>query len=262
MFKFVNLYSGSTGNSSLIITDKTKVLVDAGESAKKICEGLDSLGYNIEDIDAIVLTHEHVDHSKALPILSRKYDIPVYANKETFNELENVMGKEIKNKKLYIPYKAFNIDDLDILPFNVSHDAANPCGFNFFNSSQKITVATDLGFVDQDVFDHMKNSSFILLESNYDSNTLKDSRYPYYLKRRISSSKGHLSNDQTSDVIYNLINFGLKKIELAHLSKENNFPELAYQTLLDKLIHEQVDLSDITVNVASNYLERKIIDIG
>ncbi len=261
MFKFINLYSGSTGNSSLVITDKAKILVDAGESAKKICEGLSSLGYNIEDINAILLTHEHVDHSKALPILSKKYDIPVYGNKETFNELENVMGKEIKNKKLYSPYKAFNILDTEILPFNISHDAANPCGFSIINSNKKITVATDLGLVNQDVFDHMKDSSFMLIESNYDVNTLKDSRYPYYLKRRISGPTGHLSNDQTGDVIFNLLSFGLKQIELAHLSKENNFPELAYQTVLDRLIHEQVDLTDLSINVASNSLERKIIDI-
>lgn len=262
MFKFCNLFSGSTGNSSLVITDNTKILIDAGESAKKIVDALFNFNISITDIDGIVVTHEHSDHTKAIPILSKRYNVPIYANVETFNAMESLYNKEIFNKNFFIPYKNFKIKDLDFFAFNVPHDAANPCAFNIFYKENKISVATDLGHINTDIMQYLKNSSFILLESNYDSNILKCSKYPYYLKERISGPLGHLSNETSGKVVSSLMHYGLNHVELAHLSKENNFPELAYKTVVDTLIENNYDENTIKIDIASNRFDRKMIDIA
>ncbi len=261
MIKFVNLYSGSSGNSSLLITDNSKILIDAGESSKKIIEGLKEFNLNITDIDAILLSHEHTDHAKALPVITKNYDIPVYSTEETFKAFEKSSGKEILNQKNFTIGKRFHINDVDINAFSIPHDAANPCGFNIFKDGVKLSVVTDLGHITKDVFDNIKDSKFLMIESNYDLNILRCSKYPYYLKQRISGPLGHLSNEDTGDLIVHLMNSGLEKVELAHLSKENNFPELAYKTVTEKLIESKIDMNKIHIDIASNKLDRKIIEI-
>lgn len=165
--------------------------------------------------------------------LSKKYDIPVYANKKTWNAISANDKDKISdsNKKSFNVMENFEIGDLKILPFSIPHDAIDPCGFNIYNGIEKLSIATDLGHIDSKVFRHLENSSSILLEANYDPNVLKMSSYPYVLKQRISGPNGHLANEITGKTICKLIDSGLKKALLVHLSKENNFPELAYETV-------------------------------
>ena len=189
MFKFCSLYSGSTGNSSLVQTENTKILIDAGESAKKLTEALNSINIEPTQINAILITHEHSDHIKGLGTFSKKYNIPVYANVDTWNAMNTQREKINSNNIKYFNYEKFNIGDLTILPFSIPHDAANPSGFSIYYKDKKISIATDIGHMTTEVVKNLTNSSFILLEANYDSNILKCSSYPYVLKKRISGPK-------------------------------------------------------------------------
>ena len=262
MFNFCSLYSGSSGNCSLVETDNTKILIDAGESAKKISSALSLYGIDLANVDAIVVTHEHIDHIKSLGTISQKYNIPVYANKETWEAMPTQSKKILDElKKFYIPDEVFEIKDLKFLPFQIPHDAANPCGFNIFNKKKKISIATDLGHITEDVFYSLEKSNFALIESNYDINTLKCSPYPYSLKQRISGPNGHLSNNAAGKLISGLMKSGLKQVTLGHLSKENNFPELAYQTVVEELMHNGSDENSIHINVARRDSPGKIISI-
>lgn len=262
MFKFCSLYSGSTGNSSLIQTNNTKILIDAGESAKKISEALNSINIEPTNIDAILITHEHSDHIKGVGTFSKKYNIPVYANAETWNSMYSQREKmEEKNIK-YFEFAKFNIGDLYILPFSIPHDAANPCGFNIFYKNKKISIATDIGHITTEIIDKLSNSSFILLEANYDSNVLKCSSYPYSLKQRISGPNGHLSNDVAGKTISYLAKHGLNTVMLGHLSKENNFPELAYKTVVEQLMENKIENSLFNLSVATRNCVSQIIDVS
>ena len=262
MFKFCSLYSGSTGNSLLVQSDQKKILIDAGESCKKIEEGLANINVDVNDIDAILVTHEHSDHIKGLGTLSKKHNIPVYANKGTWNSMTEQKNKiQAENVNIFKTNKKFQIGDLLITPFDIPHDATEPCGFNICHGNNKISIATDLGHITDDILYHLENSSFVLLESNYDSEILKCSSYPYSLKRRISGPQGHLSNELAGQIISHLMNSGLKSAMLGHLSKENNFPELAYKTVVEKIIENHLNESSIRINVANRYTQSPVVDI-
>lgn len=251
MLKCCSLYSGSTGNSFFVQTERTKILVDCGVTCKKLESALSSLGITLNEINGVFITHEHTDHTKSVGMLASKYNIPVYANIETWNalllanpKLSNVKENTFKNDEL------FEFRDLKILPFSTPHDAANPCGFNIFKDGKKISIATDLGHISNNVVKHLENSVFLMIEANYDSNVLKYSPYPYMLKRRIAGTNGHLENCVTGQTIAHLIDSGLKNALLIHLSKENNFPELAYKTVLEELQKENYLENSISLNVA------------
>ncbi len=247
MLKYCSLYSGSSGNSFFVQSDKTKILIDAGVSSKKIVTALEELNISIKDISGILVTHEHIDHTKSLSILSNKYNIPVYANKKTWYAIKEIADKIVPtNKKTFNMLETFEIGDLKIFAFRTPHDAADPCGFNIYNDNKKISIATDLGSIDEELLKHLQNSSSILLEANYDPNILKCSHYPYLLKERISGKTGHLSNIAAGKILANLCKSGLNQALLIHLSKENNFPELAYQTVVDEVSNYQ----NININVA------------
>ena len=263
MFNFCSLYSGSSGNSLLIQSDNTNILVDSGESAKKIENALSSINVLPQNIDAIIVTHEHTDHIKSLGTLSKKYKIPVYAAKETWYAMPNQYEKiDISLRKLLYPSKEFVIGDLKINPFPIPHDAANPCGFNIIHDNKQISIATDLGHVTKNILEELEQSCFIMLESNYDSELLKFSKYPYNLKKRISGEFGHLSNTDAGKLISHLYRKNLASVMLGHLSKENNFPELAYKTVVDELINNNCDISKIEINVATRVAPSKLIKIS
>ncbi len=262
MLNFCSLYSGSSGNCLLVKTEKTKILIDCGTSLKKITTALKDLNTDISEIDAILVTHEHSDHVQSLGNASQKYNIPVYTNFETLEAMPKQKEKiSLENQKLFNIGKEFSIGDLGIKPFSIPHDAANPCGFNIYNNKSKLTIATDLGHMDETLLNNLKDSSFILLESNYDPEILKCSKYPFLLKQRIAGPQGHLSNSTAGKTIAELMKSNLKEVMLGHLSKENNFPELAYQTVIEELNNCNVDTGNIKISVANRYSPSKMIEI-
>lgn len=262
MLKFYSLYSGSSGNSLLVETPNSKVLIDAGVSTKKIETALSDLKVDIHDIDAVLVTHEHSDHVKGLGTLAKKFNIPIYANQETWDAMPEIAEKvQLENQNLFKPNEKFDIGDLKILPFSIPHDAANPCGFNLFYENQKISIATDLGHMDNQLIKYLEESQFILLEANYDPNILKCSRYPYPLKQRIAGPNGHLSNEMAGKTISYLLKSGLRKVMLGHLSKENNFPELAYQTVIDELCNNNFNENHFSLSVANRLAPSSVVNI-
>ncbi len=263
MFRFCSLYSGSSGNSLFVQTENTNILIDAGESAKKIVEALSSISVSPESLDAILVTHEHIDHVKSIGTLSSKYNIPVYATEKTWKAMPKQSEKiNSSYKKFFCANKNFSIGDLMLKPFSIPHDAADPCAFNISYNNHNLSIATDLGHITPDIENNLSNSSFILLESNYDPDVLKCSKYPYYLKQRIAGDCGHLSNIEAGKLISNLSQKNLTSVMLGHLSKENNFPELAYKTVVDELINSNCDISKIDINVATRIKPSKIIEIA
>ena len=239
-----------------VSSKNTKILVDCGTSCKKICEGLASINSSIEDIDAILVTHEHSDHVQGLGLVSKKFNIPVYANLETWNAMEKQKEKiDERNVNVFENDSDFSLNELTIHPFSTPHDAANPCGFNIHNGKRKLSIATDLGHMDNDIFKELIHSSFVLLESNYEPEMLNASRYPFHLKQRIKGPYGHLSNETAGKTIAALMKKDLKQVMLGHLSKENNVPELAYQTVVEELINT------ISLSVANRNAPGKIIEV-
>lgn len=174
MLNFCSLYSGSSGNSLFIKTENTKILVDAGVSSKKIEKALSELDIEPKSIDGILVTHEHSDHVQGLGTFSKKFDLPVFVNQETLDAMPKQRDKiSEKNLKTFKVSEKFSIGDLDINPFSIPHDAANPCGFTIFNENKKISIATDIGHMTNDILRNLEESQFVLLESNYDPEVLK-----------------------------------------------------------------------------------------
>lgn len=246
MLKVCSLYSGSSGNSFFIKSDEANILIDAGVSCRKIENALASLDVAMEELDAILVTHEHTDHTQSIGTISKKYGTPIYANKKTWQAMPNQTSKiDSKNQYYFRNNEVFSLKDLEILPFNIPHDATNPCGFNVLQGNKKVSLATDIGHMESNVLKHLKDSDFLLLEANYEPEVLKYSRYPYRLKERIASPMGHLSNIEAGKTLNYLTDYGLKNALIGHLSNENNFPELAYKSVAeqirkDKKIHIEV----------------------
>lgn len=262
MLQFCSLYSGSTGNSLFVQSDNTKILVDVGVSAKKITEALNSISVDINSIDAILVTHEHIDHVRSLSTLSTKYNIPVFATQKTWDAMpENKNKISLMNQKIFSSQDKFEVGDMKINPFSIPHDAADPCGFNVSYNDKKISIATDIGHMTKDILKKLENSSLLMLESNYDPEVLKCGSYPYRLKTRILGPTGHLSNSTAGKTISLLLNSGLNTAILGHLSKENNFPELAYSTVVEELRLNNCNMENLTLNVASRYEPSKLFKV-
>lgn len=263
MFQFCSLYSGSTGNCLLVQSENTKLLIDAGVSARKITSALSSLSVDIKDINAIIITHEHADHVQSLGTLSKKYDIPVFANRQTWDAMPTQKDKITeKNQKIYRPFEKFEIGDIPIEPFTIPHDAANPCGFNLFHENEKISIATDLGHMTTPILKKLEGSRFLMLEANYDPEVLKSGPYPFSLKTRILGPNGHLPNELAGKTISYLLPSGLTDVMLGHLSKENNFPALAYKTVVDELIDHEFNENSLHISVADRNCPSKLITIS
>ena len=263
MLNFCSLYSGSSGNSLFIQTPNTKLLVDAGVSSKKIENALLDINVDPSSLDGILVTHEHTDHVQGLGTFSKKFNLPVYVNQETLDAMPKQKDKISNNNiKTFKISDKFSIGDLDIKPFSIPHDAANPCGFNIWKEDKKISIATDIGHINKDVLKQLEESLFIMLEANYDPEVLRCSSYPFTLKSRIAGPTGHLSNEMAGKTISHLLKSGLKNAMLGHLSKESNFPELAYQTVVDELmLNNFFDKNSIDISVASRENHSKLINI-
>ncbi|MFW5648956.1 MAG: MBL fold metallo-hydrolase [Candidatus Alkaliphilus sp. MAG34] len=249
---FCSLASGSSGNCHLINDGKNSILIDAGLSGRRIENKLKRIDIDPKSLTAILVSHEHSDHICGVGVLSRRYNIPIYANKGTWDGMNTKIG-EIKesNIKYFNSAEDFNIKDFNIRPYNIPHDANEPVGFSIRKDKIKISIVTDLGYIDENIIEQAEDSDLVVLESNHDVEMLKVCRYPYFLKRRILSNTGHLSNEAAGNAIVDLVNKNVGSILLGHLSKENNFPELAVATVKNILESEKIVIGeDIGLDIA------------
>ncbi|HUM82839.1 MAG TPA: MBL fold metallo-hydrolase [Lachnospiraceae bacterium] len=236
--KLCSISSGSSGNCIYAGTGSASILVDAGISGIRIEKGLNSIELTTKDMDAILVTHEHSDHIKGLGILARRYGIPVYATQGTLSAIEeNTSVGKIPQALFHVIHAdtPFKIGDMDILPFSISHDAAEPVGFRIGHNNKKAAIATDMGCYNDYIIRHLMGLDVLLLESNHDVRMLEAGRYPYYLKKRILGEKGHLSNEDCGRLLSRVLHDGMKQVYLGHLSKENNYEELAYETVCSEV---------------------------
>lgn len=238
---FCPLASGSSGNSVYIGTDHTHILLDAGLSGKGLEERLYAIHRNGGDIDALFVTHEHVDHIKGVGILSRRYDIPVYATPGTWAAMEGLIGSiRERNKRFVYPGEVCAVNDICVTPFRLPHDAAEPVGYTCQTDKYKLAVATDLGCVTEEVRTAIGDCDLLLLEANHDVEMLKRGPYPYPLKKRILSDSGHICNEVAGQTLAEIMTGRLKHVFLGHLSAENNNPHLAYETVEAILAANQI----------------------
>lgn len=219
------LGSSSEGNATVLWTKNTGILIDAGFSGRELEKRLNDINLSTSNLDAIVLSHEHSDHTKGAGVLSRRHAIPIFANRTTFKLAYN-LGDSFE-KRYITSYKDFEIGDLNITPIVVPHDASEPNAFIIKNKNKKVTIATDMGTITPVFIEYALNSNLIILESNYDRKMLMDGPYPPYLKKRILSDFGHLSNSAAAKTLKQIIGTSTRNVLLAHLSQNNNTPDLA-----------------------------------
>lgn len=241
--RFVPLFSGSSGNATYISCGDTRILVDAGVSGARVKAELAKAGADAAALTGILITHDHADHIAGAGVLSRKFDLPIFATEGTWRIMEQKIGAvALKNVRIIEPGQDFYLGEANVLPFPIPHDAAEPVGFSIGIGGARLAVATDMGYMTKNVFATIAGADMVLLESNYDEDMLKAGPYPYDLKKRILSRKGHLSNDDAAQTCFKLVESGVKQIVLGHLSKDNNFPELAYETSAQLLAQRGVVL--------------------
>ena len=242
-FKISVLASGSSGNCLYVETGQKRLLVDAGLSGKKITALLDQIDRKPEDLDAILVTHEHRDHIHGVGVLARKHKLDIYANEKTWQAMEPLIGNiSFEQKNIFNMGQVLTLGDLDIESFGVSHDAADPQFYQFHKNNKSFAVLTDTGYCSDRVRGIIKNADGYLMESNHDLGMLRMGPYPWSTKQRILSDKGHLSNEDGAVVATDVVGNKTKRIYLGHLSRENNLKELAHMTMTDTLIKQDVDI--------------------
>ena len=235
MAKACQLFSGSSGNSIYIGNNSAGVLVDIGISAKRCEYALSRIGVPTENLKAIFVTHEHRDHVSGVRVFASKFNIPVFAAPETLEEMRKL---EMINGKFdtYEIEKSIDVNGIGVEPFKNSHDAACCLGYKFLMpDGRKISVCTDTGYVTDEAKASLSGTDMIFLESNHEISMLENGAYPYHLKRRILSAKGHLSNFAAGEFAKELLQSGTTRFVLSHLSRENNMPEIARQTTISAL---------------------------
>ena len=231
MARFCTLCSSSSGNSTYIGCNSGGVLVDAGTNAKRLIMALEHINVVPESINAIFITHEHNDHIGALRVFASKYKVPVFASKGTLSALEKAGHLKGDFEVFVMPENGTEIRGMEIKSFRTSHDSAESCGYSVtLPDERRISVVTDTGVITRDIVDKVTGSDLILLESNHDRGMLQNGPYPYFLKERILSDRGHLSNEACAKAAVKLLEGGTTRFILGHLSKENNIPSLAYET--------------------------------
>lgn len=261
--KFCSLSSGSSGNCQYIEAEDTRILIDAGFSGKRIETLLKSIDICPTSIDGIFVTHEHIDHSRGVGVLSRRYNIPIYANENTFIGMKDTIGKLTEeNTKVFITGEDLNFKDLEVHPFHIFHDALEPVGYSVHYKNKKISIITDTGWVNSEIIDKIKGSNLYLLESNHDVEMLKFGPYPYHLKQRIMSKEGHLSNEDAASLLCNILKKENEIVLLCHLSQDNNAPCLALQTVTNTLMDKGIDvLKDIKLGLSHRDRATEIFSI-
>ena len=223
------LASWSSGNCTFIEIAGQRFLVDAGISARRVVEGLREIGEKIEDIDGILLTHEHSDHIRGIPRLLEKYKLRLYANRETYKTLYLTTVRS--GQWIELTREALTVDQIEIQPFSINHDAIDPIGFRLSNSHASVGVVTDIGSMTKMVQERLAGVTVLVMEANYDHEMLINGPYPWDLKQRIASRLGHLSNADCGEFLSEQANDGLRHVFLAHRSEHNNDPQLSLDTV-------------------------------
>lgn len=238
------LGSGSGGNATYIESENGKILIDAGFSCKKIEERLSIIQRDISDINGILITHEHIDHIQGAGIISRKYNVPIYTTPESFKAGESKLGKIAAENLRFIDNEKFIINDsLLVKPFDVMHDACRTVGYRIESQNGKVAaISTDIGYVNNIVRENFKEVDIMVIESNYDYNMLMNCNYPWDLKARVKSRNGHLSNNEAAKFIKEMYNEKLKKVYLAHISKDSNNPDIVRDTIAQELRESRIRL--------------------
>ena len=235
------LSSGSKGNTTYIETNQAKILIDAGNSSKYILEKLTSLNVNPSDLDAILITHIHVDHVKGLPVLLKRINPCVYMTENMYPYLDYIENYHL------IDTETFDIKDIHVEVIHTSHDTEDSLGYIINNEDKSLVYITDTGYINRKYFDLLSNRNLYIMESNHDVEMLNNGKYPFELRQRILSDKGHLSNYDSAKYLAKFIGDKTKYILLAHLSEENNTEELAYKTLTDRLNKENEQVDNIII---------------
>lgn len=244
--KVCTLASSSKGNCTVVFTETTKILIDAGVSIRKINQRLDLLGLNCNDIDAVIVTHEHSDHVCAVGNLIKKFSVPVYVHTNSYAALVKKFAPIDTTKIVQFLDDDFIIGDLKISPFPLPHDAIHCVGFNISVGTRKVTIATDLGYVPSSLVKNFEGSTLVILESNHDVQMLMSNpKYSFSLKNRILGKRGHLSNELSARVVEKLAHMKVKQVVLAHLSEENNTPQTCYTAM-------QTHLSSVGIEIGKH----------
>jgi phosphoribosyl 1,2-cyclic phosphodiesterase len=250
--EFCTLFSGSSGNSLMVTTGKTTILIDAGVSASRIVGAMAEAGVPGSSVNAVIVTHEHRDHVSGVDVLTRRFQFPFYGTEPTLESMRRKrMLKDDQFTRACTAGVEFVIGELAITPFSIPHDAAGPVGYRITDGTSTIAIATDLGHMHDELFASFDGCALVLLESNHDIEMLTNGLYPQDLKDRILGSNGHLSNDTAADTVVRLVARGTRKIILGHLSKENNTPRIAFDTVAAALDQSGIKVgTDIALTVA------------
>lgn len=264
--RMMTIASGSSGNCIYIGSDNTHILIDAGVSRKKIVEGLKAADLSLNDISAIFVTHEHSDHTKGLGVLSRKEHIPIYCTEGTLRGINESSSLGEISSDIFHTVSVDNdisINNLNIHTFRTSHDAYEPSAYTINCGGKKMSVITDLGKYDDYIIENLKGTNSIVIEANHDIKMLQVGSYPYYLKQRILGDKGHLSNESSGRLLCELLKDDLHSIMLGHLSLENNYEQLAYETVRLEIDMYDSDFkaSDFNIIVAPRDFSSEIFEI-
>ena len=227
------LASGSRGNCAIVASTRTKILVDAGISCRETFKRMKSMGEDPHSLSAILITHEHCDHVYGLAVLAKKLRLPIYMTAATHaawaRAMRNQSGERPQLDKLerFESGHRFQVGDIEVKPFTIPHDAADPVGFTFRVEGVKVSLATDLGYLPANVRDHLRGSDILIMESNHDVEMLRVGPYPWSVKQRVASNVGHLSNEKLAHFFANDYDNSAAFVVLAHLSEQNNHPEIA-----------------------------------
>lgn len=250
--RFAPLFSGSSGNAVYVGCDETHLLIDAGVSGSRVTNELRAIGIDPHSLSGILVTHEHRDHIAGVGVLSRKFDLPIFATPGTWSGMEGKIGAVAsKNVRMIDPFVSFFLGNIEVMAFSTPHDANESVGYTFELDTARFALATDIGCIKDQWMNAVEGTDAVLLESNYDPNMLEVGPYPYELKKRIASRKGHLSNDDCAAAAVRLVNAGAKQLVLGHLSAENNFPDLAEMCTRNILFSEGIEVgADVELRVA------------
>jgi phosphoribosyl 1,2-cyclic phosphodiesterase len=227
------LASGSGGNGSVLASSRARLLVDCGLSCREMCRRLSLQGIAPESLSGILITHEHSDHVSGLHVMAKKFRLPVYMSAPTHaawqRQYKDSAGNRVEAARLelFSPGRGFSVGDIDVMPFTIPHDAADPVGFRFVAEGLRVAIATDLGFLPPNVRDQLRGCDGLVLEANHDLEMLRGGGYPWAVKQRVMSRVGHLSNDSLAEFLATDYDGSAAFLVLAHLSKQNNHPELA-----------------------------------